>query len=121
MCPRGRHFFVKRGFILNITKKFATFDEQLKFMENKCFEVFNREECLKFLKRINYCDISALNKVEISPSKMEKNLGIVSKTSQFGSNFQNFLVIYGTGLFIGVAILLIFRGTKFKNLMCETK
>lgn len=90
-------------------------------MENKCFKVFNREECLNFLKRINYCDISALNKVEILLSKMEKNLGIMSKTAQLGPNFQNFLVIYGTELFIGVAILLIFMGTKFKNLMCETK
>lgn len=59
MCHRGRHFFVKRGFILNITKKFATFNEQLEFIENKGFKISDREECLNFLKRVNYYDISA--------------------------------------------------------------
>lgn len=43
----------------DITKKFATFDEQLNIIENKGFEISNREEFLSFLKRVNYYDISA--------------------------------------------------------------
>ncbi len=44
---------------MNNTKKFATFDEQLKAIENKGFEISSRGECLNFLKRVNYYEISA--------------------------------------------------------------
>lgn len=44
---------------MDITKKFATFDEQLKIIEDKGFKISDREECLNFLKRVNYYDISA--------------------------------------------------------------
>ncbi len=40
-------------------KKFATFDEQLKIIENKGFKIINKEECLNFLERVNYYSISA--------------------------------------------------------------
>lgn len=44
---------------MDITKKFATFEEQLKIIENKGFKISDREECLNFLKSVNYYDISA--------------------------------------------------------------
>lgn len=44
---------------MNKIKKFATFDEQLRIIENKGFKISDREECLNFLKRVNYYDISA--------------------------------------------------------------
>lgn len=44
---------------MDITKKFATFEEQLKIIKNKGFEIYDREECLNFLKSVNYYDISA--------------------------------------------------------------
>ena len=44
---------------MNNIKKFATFDEQLKIIENKGFKIINKEECLNFLKRVTYYSISA--------------------------------------------------------------
>lgn len=44
---------------MDITKKFATFDEQLKIIEDKGFKISDRKECLNFLKSVNYYAISA--------------------------------------------------------------
>ena len=40
-------------------KKFLTFEEQLQYIENKGFIISNKDKCLKFLKKVNYYNISA--------------------------------------------------------------
>lgn len=40
-------------------KKFLTFEEQLQIIEDKGFKISDKKECLNFLKRVNYYNISA--------------------------------------------------------------
>ncbi len=66
-------------------------------------ETENRQKLLQVMKNTMDARLEDAESIEALISSQEK-LGVVSKTAQLDRKFQNFLVIYGTGLFLGVAM-----------------
>ena len=61
MCPMGRHFFISKEVIILELKSPTTYEEQVDLIKSKGFVIsdIEKEDCIKFLQKINYYRLSA--------------------------------------------------------------